>query len=96
MSITMMLVRELAAWGLDQDVYRPPDCRGNPDSANAVLTKGARFETESALMEFDDGGLRERVREQEACFSHPYRRPPLSKTLRITVEESYTIRGENL
>jgi hypothetical protein len=25
-----------------------------------------------------------------------YRRPPLIKTLRVTVEESYTVRGENL
>lgn len=66
MSVTMMRVRELAAWGLDQHVYRPAACRGNPDSAHALLSKRARFETGSALMEFGDCRLQERFREQEA------------------------------
>ncbi len=61
-----MRVRELAAWGLDQDEYRPAVYRGDSDSAQAFVTRRAPFETRSAFVESGDCGLRERLREQES------------------------------
>ena len=60
------MVRELAAWGLDQDEYRPMDYCGNPDFARARATMRIPFETKSALVEFDDCRLRELLAEQES------------------------------
>jgi len=65
MSATRMLVRELAAWGLDQDEYRPAVYRGNPDCSRDLLNSRIPFETESALVERGDRGLRELFAEQE-------------------------------
>ena len=65
MSATRMLVKELAAWGLDQDEYRPAAYRGNPDCSHALLASRIPFETESALVELGDCGLRELFAKQE-------------------------------
>ena len=66
MSEAKMRIRELAAWGLDQDEYRPAVYRGDPDFARALVTRRAPFETMSALVRSGDCGLRERFAEQEA------------------------------
>lgn len=64
MSEARMRIRELAAWGLDNDEYRPVAYRGNPDSARALLGTRIPFEAKPALMEFNDCGSRERFAEQ--------------------------------
>lgn len=66
MSTTKMRIRELAAWGLDQDEYRPTVYRGDPDRARALIAGRTRFVGGSALVESDDCGLRERLAEQES------------------------------
>jgi hypothetical protein len=64
MSEARTSIRELAAWGLDEDEYRPAVYRGNPDSARALISNRIPFEAKSALMELRDRGLRERLAEQ--------------------------------
>ena len=66
MNETKMRIRELAAWGLDNDEYRPADCLGNPDIAHSLVTNRAPFELRSALVESSDYGLQELFAEQEA------------------------------
>lgn len=65
MSEAKVRVRELAAWGLDRDEYRPASYRGHPDSACALVAGRAPFEARSALLEAHDCGLRERFAAQE-------------------------------
>jgi hypothetical protein len=65
MSETKMRIRELAAWGLDQDENRPAAYRGDPDTARALVTTRAPFEFTSALVESGECGLREQFAEQE-------------------------------
>lgn len=65
MSGAKMRVRELAAWGLDQDEYRPASYRGNPDSARALVSKRQANEPEPALVECSVSGLQDRFAEQE-------------------------------
>lgn len=59
-------VRELAAWGLDQDEYRPAFYRGHPESAQALVSRRMPVQTEAALVAPGDYGLRERFAEQES------------------------------
>jgi hypothetical protein len=66
MTEAKMRIRELAAWGLDQDEYRPATYRGDPDFARALVTVRAAFEAMSALVKSGDCGLRERLAEQES------------------------------
>ena len=66
MSEAGTLVRELAAWDLDQDDFRPAAYRGNPDSARAVAGRRTPFEARSALVDFGDCGLGKRLAEQES------------------------------
>ena len=66
MSEAKMRVKELAAWGLDRDEYRPAVYRGNPDLARALVTGRAAFEAMPALVRSGDCGLRERLEEQES------------------------------
>jgi hypothetical protein len=66
MSEEEIRVRELAAWGLDQDEYRPAVYHGDPDTARALVATRVTFELASALVESGDCGLRERFAEQEA------------------------------
>jgi hypothetical protein len=65
MSEATMQVRELAAWGLDQDEHRPIAYRGNPDVARALVSRRTPFETKPALVPPGDEGLRKRFAEQE-------------------------------
>ena len=65
MNETKMRIRELAAWGLDRDEYRPADSLGNPEVARALVTKRAPFVLRSALVESSDFGLQE-FAQQEA------------------------------
>jgi hypothetical protein len=60
-----MGVRELAAWGLDQDEFRPAAYRGDMDAARSLVTARAPCQFESALVESGECGLRERFAEQE-------------------------------
>ena len=66
MNETKLRIRELAAWGLDKDEYRPADYLGNPDVARALVTDRAPFELRSPLVESGDYGLRELFAEQVA------------------------------
>jgi hypothetical protein len=66
MSEAKMRIRELAAWGLDQDEYRPAAHRGDLEIARALAATRAPFEPSSALVESGDCGLREQFAEQEA------------------------------
>jgi hypothetical protein len=59
-------IRELAAWGLDQDEFRPAAWRGNPDLARALVAGRTPFEATSALVKSDDCRLRERLAEQKS------------------------------
>lgn len=61
-----MRVRELAAWSLDHDEYRPAAYRGDPNFARALVTSRTPFEPKSALMEFGDCGLRKRLARAES------------------------------
>ncbi len=65
MSEAKMRVRELAAWGLDRDEYRPETYCVHPDSAQALVSRRMPFETKPALVAPVDDGLRERFAEQE-------------------------------
>jgi hypothetical protein len=67
MSKAKMRIRELAAWGLDQDEYRSAAYRGGPDIARALVTTRAPFEVASALVESGGCGLREQFAGQQAC-----------------------------
>ncbi|MFT4112589.1 hypothetical protein [Silvibacterium sp.] len=49
MSRTLMQVRELAAWGLDEDEYRAAAYSGDVDAARAALARRAPFDAASAL-----------------------------------------------
>jgi hypothetical protein len=66
MSEATIRIRELAAWGLDKDEYRPAAYRGDPDSARALVNRRIPFEAKSALVEFGDSGMRARLTEQES------------------------------
>jgi hypothetical protein len=66
MSEAAIRIRELAAWGLDKDEYRPAAYRGDPDSVRALMNRRIPFEAKSALVEFGHRGLRERLAEQES------------------------------
>ncbi len=66
MSEVKMLVRELAAWSLDQDGYRPAAYRGHPESAQALVAGRTPFESRSGLVELDNSELRKRFAEQES------------------------------
>jgi hypothetical protein len=65
MGRTNMRVRELAAWGLDQDQYRPASCCGHTGSAEALVSRRTPYEAKSAAVEFSVRGLRDRFAEQE-------------------------------
>jgi hypothetical protein len=65
MSEAKMRVRELAAWGLDQNEYRPAVYRGDPEIARARISTRAPFEFTSALVESGNCALRKRLAEQE-------------------------------
>jgi hypothetical protein len=59
-------VRELAAWGLDEDEYRPAIYRGSPDRARTLVANRSPFQAQSALLEVDDFGLREHLAEKKS------------------------------
>jgi hypothetical protein len=65
MKETKVRIRELAAWGLDKDEYRPRDYRGDPSVARSLVTGTAPFEVTSPLVESGDDGLQELFVEQE-------------------------------
>jgi hypothetical protein len=65
-SKTGMRIRELAAWGLDQDEYRPAAYRGNPGLASALVARKTPFQVTSALVKSCECGLRERLAEHES------------------------------
>ena len=64
MSRAKLRVRELAAWGFDQDEYRPASYCGDPDSAQALVSRRTPYEAKSAAVEFSACGLRDRFAEQ--------------------------------
>jgi hypothetical protein len=66
MSGTKLRIRELAAWGLDRDEFRPPDYCGDPDRARAVVVDRTPFEAEPAILESCTGDLHERFAEVES------------------------------
>jgi hypothetical protein len=66
MNRTTMRMRELAAWGLDQDEHRPADYLGDPAIACAFVNDRAPFELRSPLVESSDDELQELFAEQEA------------------------------
>lgn len=66
MTETRILIRELAAWGLDQDEYRSPVYCGNTANARALVIGRPSLEIKSALVESGDCELRERFAEQES------------------------------
>jgi len=66
MKETKMRIRELAAWGLDKDEYRPADDLDNPDIARALVIDRAPFELRSPLVESSDYELQELFAEQES------------------------------
>ncbi|GGH01045.1 hypothetical protein [Silvibacterium dinghuense] len=51
MSKASTWVRELAAWGLDEDEYRPAKYCGDVDTARALLSRRPSFDAESAMVE---------------------------------------------
>ena len=61
----MTRVRELAAWGLDQDEYRPSTWRGNPDLSCSSLAKRDPLDLTSALLESGYVELHQRLKEQQ-------------------------------
>jgi hypothetical protein len=63
---TQLRIRELAAWGLDHDEYRPLLFDGDADRARALVAGRTPFENRSALVESADCGLRGRLAEQES------------------------------
>jgi hypothetical protein len=65
MNAKKMQIRELAAWGLDQDEYRATTYHGDPDFARTLVTRRTPFEPASALVESDDYWLQNRFAEQE-------------------------------
>jgi hypothetical protein len=66
MNETKMRIRELAAWGFDNDEYRPAHYRGNPNVARAFVADRVPFELRFPLVDPDDYGLQELFAEQEA------------------------------
>jgi hypothetical protein len=66
MNKTTMRMRELAAWGLDKDEYRPADYQGDPDIARALLSDRAPLELRSPLVESSSSELQELLSEQGA------------------------------
>ena len=65
MSEPTMQVRELAAWGLDQDEYRPAAYSGNPELARTLVASRMPFEATSPLVTHSRCPLPERFAEQE-------------------------------
>jgi hypothetical protein len=64
MSEAMIRIRELAAWGLDQDEYRSAAWRGDPNFARAFLAGKAPHELKSAVVESGNCRDQERLAEQ--------------------------------
>ena len=65
MNNAKLRVRELAAWGLDEDEYRPVIYRGSPDRARASMASRSPFEAKSSLVDLNDFALRDRIVKQE-------------------------------
>jgi hypothetical protein len=57
-------VRELAAWGLDNDEYRPTSWRGDPGLATAVLARRPACQSVCALVESKSNDLSRQFGEQ--------------------------------
>jgi hypothetical protein len=66
MNKTTTRIRELAAWGLDKDEYRPADYLGDPDIARALVSDRVPFDVRSPLLESSDYELQELFAEQGA------------------------------
>jgi hypothetical protein len=64
MSEAMIRIRELAAWGLDQNEHRPADWRGDLNSARASLAGKAPYQLKSAVVESSNCWVQERLAEQ--------------------------------
>jgi hypothetical protein len=64
MSDAMIRIRELAAWGLDQDEHRSAGWRGDLNSARASLVDRAPYQLKSAVVESSNSWVRERLAEQ--------------------------------
>jgi len=64
MSEAMIRIRELAAWGLDQDEHRPADWRGDTNTARASLARKAPYELKSPVIESSNYWAQERLAEQ--------------------------------
>jgi hypothetical protein len=59
-------VRELAAWGLHDDEYRPAMYRGNPGRASELVVARPSFSAPPALVHVGDYGLEARLAAQRA------------------------------
>lgn len=66
MNKTTTRIRELAAWGLDKDEYRPTDYLGDADISRALVSDRAPFDLRSPLVESSDHELQGLFAEQEA------------------------------
>jgi hypothetical protein len=64
MSEAMMRIRELAAWGLDQDERRSTVWSGDPELARTCVVSRVPYDLPSALVDSCNGIVRERVAEQ--------------------------------
>jgi hypothetical protein len=64
MSEAMIRIRELAAWGLDQDEHRPGDWHGDVNAARASLARKEPYELKSAVLDSTNSWAQDRFAEQ--------------------------------
>ena len=64
MNEAFVTVRELAAWGLDDDDHRPTVYHGSSHSAHEFVHRKEPYDAKSALIEVTDHKLNERLKEE--------------------------------